>query len=314
MITDICREYPIEEILAATPFADGNINDTYLIETSSGKYVLQRLQKKMDCSKLQFNYELYSKACEAEGILYPKWLSLRDGGFFFMDKEGSGWRMYDYLEGDVLCVPLSEAQCYACGYGLGKLHKVLSDLPEMPRPVYPHLHDIDYYYAQYVGALNSTEICEDNRDKDIEETIRTMMPKVSSVTDAGESVIHGDAKISNILFQNGKVAGFLDWDTFMTGSVNEEIADCIRSCCVSDNTLDNAAFRALINGYRDASGAGEDITDKVAASFEKICFELALRYYTDAISGEKHFKEKYPGYRVTRAKELIKLFTHFRES
>ncbi|MBP5660235.1 MAG: phosphotransferase [Lachnospiraceae bacterium] len=314
MITDICREYPIEEIFAATPFADGNINDTYLIETPSERYVLQRLQKKMDCSKLQFNYELYSKACEADGILYPKWLSLRDGGFFFMDKEGQNWRMYGYLEGDVLIAPLSEEQCYACGYGLGRLHKVLSDLPDKPLAVYPHLHDIGYYYEQYLSALHDKHLCEGSRDEDIEETIRRMIRKITSESESVKSVIHGDAKISNILFQNGKVAGFLDWDTFMTGSVNEEIADCIRSCCVSDNTLDKAAFRALINGYRDAFGAGEDLADKAAVSFEKICFELALRYYTDAISAEKHFKEKYPGYRVTRAKELIKLFTHFRES
>ena len=314
MITDICREFTIKDIISATPFSGGNINDTYLIESPSGRYVLQRLQKKMDCSKLQFNYKLYSKVCESEGILYPKWLSLREGGFFFTDKEGCDWRMYVYLEGDVLSVPLSEEQCYACGYGLGRLHKVLNGLPDKPMAVYPHLHDIDYYYGQYVDALSGKNLCEESRDKIIEETIRTMMPKVSSVPDAGESVIHGDAKISNILFQNGKVTGFLDWDTLMTGSVNEEIADCIRSCCVSDNTLDNAAFRALINGYRDASGAGEDITDKVAASFEKICFELALRYYTDAISDENHFKEKYPGYRVTRAKELIELLTHFQES
>lgn len=314
MITDICREFSIIDILDVTTFSGGNINDTYLIESTSGKYVLQRLQKKMDCSKLQFNYKLYSKVCESEGILYPKWLSLRDGGFFFTDKEGCDWRMYVYLEGDVLSVPLSEEQCYACGYGLGRLHKVLSGLSEKPLAVYPHMHDMEFYYGQYVDALNGKNLCEENRDTDIEETIRTMISKITSAADAGESVIHGDAKISNILFQNGRVAGFLDWDTLMTGSVNEEIADCIRSCCVSGNTLDTAAFRALINGYRDTSGAGEDITDKVAASFEKICFELALRYYTDAISFENHFKEKYPGYRVTRAKELIELLTHFQES
>ena len=314
MITDICREYITEDISAVTPVLGGNINDTYLIEASSGRYVLQRLQKKMDAGKLEYNYKLYSPACDAEGILYPKWLCLREGGFFFTDKEGCNWRMYTYLDGDILSAPLSAEQCYACGYGLGRLHKVLKSLPEKPKAVYPHLHDIGYYYEQYLSVLNGGNLCEENIDKDIEETIRRMMPKITSGTESEESIIHGDAKISNILFRNGKVVGFLDWDTVMTGSVNEEIADCIRSCCISGNTLDKAAFHALTEGYRDSSCSGEDIQDKVAASFEKICFELALRYYTDAISREKHFKEKYPGYRVTRAKELIKLLTLFRES
>ena len=108
-----------------------------------------------------------------------------------------------------------------------------------------------------------------------------------------------------MLFREEKVVGFLDWDTVMEGSVSEEIADCIRSACIKDGKLDIRAAKALIEGYISASGTDEMITDLVPGAFDKICFELALRYYTDAISENKHFKEKYPGYRLKRAKELL---------
>ena len=52
----------------------------------------------------------------------------------------------------------------------------------------------------------------------------------------------------------------------------------------------------------------EDIRNEmnnIGDVFNKICFELGLRYYTDALDKEKYFKEKYPGYSLERAKSLF---------
>ena len=304
----IFNEYLKDSIVSIDPIAGGNINDTYLIAASSGKYVLQRLRKKMALSKLEYNFRLYSDLCDRKHILYPRWICRQDGSFFATDSEGQSWRMYDYIEGDILSAPLSDDQCYACGYGLGRLHSALSELPASPKAVYPVLHDLGYYYEHYIDILRGGDLCEDNRDASVEDKIRKKMSEISSGSSPDISVIHGDAKISNILFKNGEAAGFLDWDTIMTGSRAEEIADCIRSACLKDGKPDRSAAEALVNGYRDASGTGDELIKKIPAAFDKICFELALRYYTDAISKDKHFKEKYPGYRLKRAKELLELF------
>ena len=308
MITDICQKYLPENIINVSAIPGGNINDTYLVETAAGRYVLQRMQEGMSLSALEYNYNLYSDVFDREKILYPKWMKQQNGSYFFTDlsdEDRRSFRMYKYLEGDILSTPLSEDNCYQCGYGLGKLHSVLKALPASPRAVYPHLHDISYYYEQYREALDNI------RDHEIEEIIKKTMPEMLSSEHRFISMIHGDAKLSNMLFKDGKVVGFLDFDTVMTGSVPEEIADCIRSCCLSDNSLNKSAASKLIQGYLDASGENKDIAELIPFSFKKICFELALRYYTDAISGNNYFKEHYPGYRLNRAKELLRLFMQF---
>lgn len=304
-VKEISGRFIDEEVLSVVSLGLGNINDTFIVETGSGKYVLQRIQKKMDPTKLEYNYGLYSKICEQENMLFPKWIRDRDGKFFVSDSDGNSWRMYPYIEGEILSAPLSEAQCHACGEGLGRIHAALKKLPEAPKPVYPHLHDMGYYYEQYVNTLRGDGLCEDSRDADVEEKIRRKMAEISSFDTGSKSVVHGDAKLSNMLFREGKVVGFLDWDTVMEGSVSEEIADCIRSACIKDGKLDIRGAKALIEGYISASRTDEIITDLVPGAFDKICFELALRYYTDAISDNKHFIEKYPGYRLKRAKELL---------
>lgn len=304
-VIEISGRFLEEEIRSVFSSGQGNINDTFIVETGSGKYVLQRLQKKMDPAKLEFNYGLYSEICERENILFPKWIGSREGQFFVTDRDGNRWRMYPYIEGEILSAPLSKEQCYACGEGLGRIHKTLKNLPEAPKPVYPHLHDLIYYQEQYILTINGADLCEDNRDSQIEEQIRRKMAEVSSFDTGIRSIVHGDAKISNMLFRNGRVVGFLDWDTVMEGTASEEIADCIRSACISDGKLDIGAAKALIEGYKAASHPDETITDLIPGAFDKICFELALRYYTDAISNKKYFKEKYPGYRLKRAKELF---------
>lgn len=305
IVYEVIKRYTKKDILNIVRSGAGNINDTFFVSADSGKYVLQRLQKKMDTAKLEYNFSLYSGICEKEKLLYPKWIKTEDGSFFASDSTGNNWRMYPYIEGDILNAPLSEEQCYACGEGLGRIHAALRNMSEAPRPVYPHLHDPEYYFEQYEKALSEEGTCAENRDPEIEESIRRKMKEYSSLEADDIAVIHGDAKASNILFRDGSVCGFLDWDTVMTGSVCEEVADCIRSACITDGVMNTATANALIEGYRAGARADESITGRIPRAFDKICFELGLRYYTDAISNNKHFKEKYPGYRLKRAKELF---------
>ena len=51
----------------------------------------------------------------------------------------------------------------------------------------------------------------------------------------------------------------------------------------------------------------KEIDELLPDCFNKICFELGLRYYMDYISHDEHFKEIYPGYRLDRAKSLLEV-------
>lgn len=309
-IEDICRQFTGDKILSVRQLGGGHINDTYLLETSKGKMVVQCIQKKMDISRLEYNYALYSGACDKKGLLYPVWIKNRSGGFFYTDAEGNRWRMYGFIEGEILDRPLAEKDFFACGQGLARLHEVFRLIHDIPKAVYPHLHDLDFFYGEYEKLLNSDDLSEENRDRGVEKGICLRIGEVSGAKTEDVSVIHGDTKLTNIIFREGKVAAFIDFDTMMLGSPLEDIADCIRSVCVTGEKLDKKAAEILVDGYTYMAGNrnSKDILSRLPAVFNRISFILALRYYTDSVSKEKEFKEKYPGYRHDRAKSLLNLF------
>ena len=311
LLTNICRNYTESPVLSAFPLGDGHINDTFLSDTAEGKYVVQRVGDKLDTAKFEYNYELYADILDKNGIYYPVWLKNTSGKRFFTDENGFRWRMYKYIDSEIKSVPLKIKQLFFVGQGLSKLHMTLREIKESPRAVYPHLHDLKYYYDTYVKLRNSDELCKENIDKTIDKAIDDNIDKMLSIDPVKDSVVHGDAKLANILFKDDKVIGFIDFDTIMNGSWLEDVADCIRSCCIDDGELNISKAKRLINGYLSISDNDkmcEDIRNEmnnIGDVFNKICFELGLRYYTDALAKEKYFKEKYPGYSLERAKSLF---------
>ena len=240
---EICREFIQSDILGIVPFGDGHINDTYRAMTSDGVYVLQHVRKAIDIGKLEHNYKLYAGACEAAGLYFPTWLKNRAGAYFFADPSGEHWRMYPWIEGEVLEAPLSEEALIACGRGLARIHATLQTISEKPQATYPMLHDLSYYFDRYLRVIGDAgerlgvagkdsgaagQRCETPGDVALEALIQERITEFLELKLDKTKVIHGDPKLANILFQDGKVMAFLDFDTVMQGSLLEDVADCIR--------------------------------------------------------------------------------------
>ena len=181
------------------------------------------------------------------------------------------------------------------------MHKIFAEMDDKPRAVYPHLHNLKHYYDEYIRVQGETK---EERDRDVEKIIDSKIAAMLELKIDTTSIIHADTKLSNILFDNGKVVGSIDMDTIMSGSVLEDIADSIRSSCVSGDRFDRESAEEIIKGYINFSSK-KDIQNNLPSVFNKICFELALRYYTDSLSEEKYFKESYLGYSRERAKSLL---------
>ena len=238
-VEEICREFTQSKLLSVTPFGDGHINDTFRVVTDGeGTFICQRIRKAMNPAALEHNYLLCSRAFEEAGMPYPNWLRTREGKYFHTDPEGDHWRMYPMIEGGVLELPLSEDALFACGQGLARMHQVLQTLPGTPVAVYPMLHDLSHYAKRYQGILEDGAFYEEQRDGALEEELRLGLNAMLSLKVDKTRMIHGDPKLANILFQDGKVKTLIDLDTVMQGSLLEDVADCIRSCCAKDGRTD----------------------------------------------------------------------------
>lgn len=336
VISGICVYFIDSPIQSAEPIGDGHINDTYLVSAADGKYVVQRIKDTADTAKYEYNYGLYADILASNGIKFPVWLKNMAGTYFYTDGSGYNWRMYSYIDGDIIRAPQKIEHLFSLGQGLKKLHILLQKIKDKPKPVYPHLHDLMYYYDMYCKVKDDDKkLCTEYLDPVIENKISADIDKMLRISVDKTSVVHGDTKLTNILFKDGKVTGFIDFDTLMNGSLIEDVADCIRSCCIDNGQLNTDKADELVKGYLDTCDdfnepnnmqdtqnlqnqydtTGKQNINNIIRNdikqlpdvFNKICFELGLRYYTDAISKNKCFKEKYPGYHLERARSLFKV-------
>lgn len=307
---NICDKFLEDEILSIRPFGDGHINDTFLVRTQEESYICQHIRKEMNVAALERNFYAYANACKGEKWLFPEWMRTKDGEYYYTDLQGDHWRMYPYLVGDVLEPPLTKEQLFECGKGLARMHGILRGICVKPLAVYPHLHDLAYYYDDYCSLIErKTLLREECRDSDMEEVIRVKIGEYLELPLDRSRIVHGDAKLGNILFREGVVVGFLDLDTIMQGSLLEDVADCIRSCCIVEGRLDEAAAGKLMEGYlqSDERFLSEEEKKLLPKVIGKICFELALRYYTDCISKNPKFRVNFPGYRLEKAWRYMKM-------
>ncbi len=106
--------------------------------------------------------------------------------------------------------------------------------------------------------------------------------------------MHGDPKISNVLFDRDTGAGLclVDLDTLGRRSIVTELGDAFRSWCnpagedAEDAAFSAALFSASIAGY--AAGSETLLADaervSIPAATHRIAVELAARFCADALN------------------------------
>ncbi len=290
------------------PLSGGHINESFLVTTDADSYVLQCLNSSLyseHLTELEGNYLQYRAACERAGVrpgewICPEWFKNRSGRFFHTDADGIIWRSYRLIPGDAP----AQDELYEAGAGLGRLHRILRGCDTAAiRPILPDLHNLRAYYDKYLETGDVP-----GREAGLDRAISDNIDKMLDVSVPTDAVIHGDAKISNMIMQGGNVVGFIDLDTLMPGSVYDDLADCIRSCCIRDNgEVDMAGFDMLLNGYEAGVGTKlpSDMRELALMNVMKNRFMLGLRYYTDCLTGSRYFIETRPGQNLQKAKQLL---------
>ena len=223
--------------------------------------------------------------------------------YIHIDQDGNIWRMYSYIPSDDPGL-IKQTEYYEIGKGLGKLHTILKTCKNIKNiRTTSHLHDLSYYYKEYLKQSKEY----DKRIRALDMSISDNIDKFLEIRVSADSIIHGDAKIGNMILRDGKVAGFIDLDTIMTGSVYDDIADCVRSCCLdSEGNIEKHALLPLIKGYEEISGNGLTLDiNHIEQIIKKNCFMLGLRYYTDYLSGKGYFSQDYPGQTLDKAGKLL---------
>ena len=298
----ILARYPIDTI---EPITHGLLNQTYVVATDKKqRFILQRVNP-IFSRHIHADIEVVTRTLETKGIATPHLVRDREDSLYVVDDANAVWRLMTYVDG-VTHVRLHEpATARSAGTLLGRFHAALSDLQHPFSNARLGVHDTAAHLRRLNEALEKHRAPKHPRYDQvapIAEDILKMASDAPKLPGLPDRAVHGDPKISNILFDGdtGAAICLVDLDTLGRMPVPIELGDAFRSWCnprgedARDVDFSLDLFSAAISGYATcATIAREEQTSIVTATLT-ITLELAARFAADALN------ESYFGWDATR--------------
>ncbi len=308
-----------ERITSITGLGDGNINDTFLVtlkKTSS--IVLQRINKAVfpnpegiaDNVALVTGHLRLKQQDSQVGqrtIRFPEIIGTLDGANWFKDQEENVWRCLTYIEGALSYPRIGKANhAIETGKLLGLFHSHLQDFDtSMLCEPLPGFHVLQNYKNSYLKSINNHQRRKSPEfnycQKMIEERlVCDSLDELAAKNKTAQTVIHGDPKFDNFLFDegSGEAVSLIDLDTVSRGLAAMDLGDCLRSLCnpagekgAGAEIFFNAEIcRQLLEGYRQTAllnGGGKHL---IYHGVRLLTYELGLRFFSDYLQGDRYFK------------------------
>lgn len=293
---DVLAEYAITpHALGALP--SGLINTTWQIETDAGEwFVLQRLHHTLP-PEVNLNLERITRYLAEQGRLTPRLLPTPQGGWWVVRADGT-WRVLTYVNGVSFATVPDLAHAKTAGRMLGDFHAALAThhapLLCVRTPVHDPLRHRQFLDLTLAGHAHHRLYGEVAR---LTDEIDTGFASIALLTQTPQRLVHGDPKLSNLLFgPHASERCLVDLDTLTYAPLPYELGDALRSWCnpqaedATGATFDLQIFKAALEGY--ASATRDYLLPAEAASIvtatETIHLELATRFAADALN-ESYF-------------------------
>lgn len=329
----ILRQFCLDaEPASCTPYGCGHINRTYLVATAGGRcYILQKINHHTfrDVAGLMENIELVTEHLRRKSPDPRSVLTLirTKDGKSYLEADDGYWRVFRFVE-DSICLqqPESDADFYESAVGFGTFQQLLSDFPaEKLHETIPNFHNTPDRYRAFHETLTRDPM---HRAAQVQPEIefalarQAEMAALQNALDAGElplRVTHNDTKLNNVLFdaKTRKALCIIDLDTVMPGSALYDYGDSIRfgAATAAEDEKDLSKmginlhlFQVYTAGYLAAC---KSLTPKelelLPLGAKIITLELAVRFLTDYLDGDRYFRVAYPEHNLVRARAQMKL-------
>jgi len=337
-----------QAVEAVSPLGHGNINTTYLVEGAGFEpFVLQRLNTAVFPKPQLVMGNLLAVSAHVEGRLQRedqaaeggRWMLPRvlrsAGGEPWLVEGEEFWRAISFVPDttslDALETP---GQAREVGYGLGRFHELLHDLPcDQLADTLEGFHITPGYLSHYhaVCAAHGDDLAPAARERRRQgrdpgreawahhfvaqrEGWAGVLEEAKARGELPLRPIHGDPKVNNVLLDasSGKAVALVDLDTVKPGLVHYDIGDCLRSGCnpLGEETtafervsFDLALCDALLEGYGAVAHRFLSPADHhyFYDAIRLLSFELGVRFFSDHLAGDVYFHKQRPGHNLDRA-------------
>ena len=329
--------YFAEAPKSCEPYGNGHINHTFLV-VADRRYILQRMNttvfprpEELMANILGVTEHIRKKVAEVGGDVERASLKVVPtlaGKPFFVEENGSYWRMYDFVEGTVTYETVASAEDFRrCAEAFGIFQQQLADYPaHLLSESIVNFHNTPWRYENLMKAV----------EKDVCGRLASVQPEVEFARAREEfaktlekaradgslplRVTHNDTKLNNILFdaESGAPVCVIDLDTVMPGYSVNDFGDSIRfgaNTAVEDETdlsrvsLDLGLFEAYAEGF--LRGCGGKLTEKeielLPVGAMMMTFECGMRFLTDYLEGDVYFRIHREGHNLDRCRNQFAL-------
>jgi Ser/Thr protein kinase RdoA (MazF antagonist) len=286
------------------------INRTYLVRGDLGdgprQMVVQRLHHVFGAN-VHLDIEAVTRHLEQRRLETPRILRNKQGELWTLEEretqqqhappEGQApgvWRAISYIDGLTIHRSSDPVQLGSAAELLGRFHGALFDLEHEFVHVRP-LHDTAQHLRKLSAAIESERGQQDAEARALGAAILEQARGIRcDFSEFPQRVLHGDPKLSNLLFQPQdplRARCMIDLDTLGRGFLAYELGDALRSWTNRagedqlEAELDPEGLRAVLAGYARACPAqlpSAEISSGIAG-LETVSLELASRFAADAI-------------------------------
>ena len=289
--------YPIS-VKAITPVSVGHINLTLRIETEDhSQFILQRINPIFG-PEVNRNLDRVVTHLERCGMLTPRLVRSRENELAVVIDD-QRWRMLTFIEGRCVEAIQSNEMAHAVGGLLGRFHNALVTLDGKLEQSRPSVHD----YARHQRHLREALIKHRNHQyrSDVAALAEPLLSSHQPIptSELARSTVHGDPKISNVIFgtEDDEALCFVDLDTLGSMPLVFELGDALRSWCnmAGEDSpaaeFDGGVFaEAMVAYLAESSGLMSDADlDAIVPATLQIHYELASRFLADALE-EAYFR------------------------
>lgn len=320
-------EGTIQEIC---PYGEGHINQTFLVTTSTKRYILQVMNTHVfsDPDSLMKNICYVTKHLESKGIETLHVVFTKRNEPFLKLEDNTCYRIYDFIENTVTFQKATDPQVFCnSGYAFGEFQNYLKEFDaSVLTETILNFHNTPIRVRNFLEALSKDVV---SRAKECEKEIQFVLERKDTLNLVVEGlqdgsiplrVTHNDTKLNNILMDadNLKARAVIDLDTIMPGSMLYDFGDSIRfgaSTAAEDEKnlelvhFDRSLFEAYTRGYYAA--VADSITPKevelLPYSAYLLTMECGIRFLTDYLMGDVYFATKYKEHNLIRCRTQFKL-------
>ena len=344
-IPEICSQFELKgQFIDAIPYGEGHINNTFLVNTTGNRYILQRVNSDvfkqpedvMNNIALVTEY-LHKKIIASCGDPYRETLTLiptKKGEYYLITKEGDLFRMYLFIGNAISYQKVETPELfYRIAKSFGRFQKMLDGFPaEQLKETIPNFHNT---VVRYENFKNAVEADKAGRKNEVMKEIEFAMGRekdariIMDAIKAGSvplRVTHNDTKLNNILVDETSGDGIcvIDLDTVMPGSMLFDFGDSIRfgaSTAAEDEKdldkvwMDLALFEQYAKGYIEElhETMTEQELELLPMSAKLMTLECGIRFLGDYLDGDNYFRIHYPEQNLDRARTQLKLVADMEE-